>query len=278
MSFYPQPNKYQCGPFALKYALVMLGQFRDEKIIARRAGSSWWYGTDEIGLAKAARYFHCTMKYFQNEDPKRSILKLVSYLEKGIPCILSVDKWGHWLTVLSYDKKKFIVVDSAREKVIVTYSARQLLKRWYYFEPKTESESYDGYALIPHFKVATKANFTYEIATQVMQDRNADLASKWDSYFNDLINICRPVRPNAKLVMSLNEFLRRHENMLVKQVANWHGSPSYHELTKILENLKFVAHTYDLLIYVKDEKKALVDLSALLMMYSCGKYGMEPIY
>lgn len=31
MSFYPQPYKYQCGPFALKYALVMLGRFENEK-------------------------------------------------------------------------------------------------------------------------------------------------------------------------------------------------------------------------------------------------------
>ena len=28
MSFYPQPYKYQCGPFALKYSLVMLGKFK----------------------------------------------------------------------------------------------------------------------------------------------------------------------------------------------------------------------------------------------------------
>ena len=28
MSFYPQPYKYQCGPFALKYALVMLGNLK----------------------------------------------------------------------------------------------------------------------------------------------------------------------------------------------------------------------------------------------------------
>ncbi len=54
MSFYPQPHRYQCGPFALKYALVMLGRFESEKSIAKKAGSNWWYGTDEIGLARAA--------------------------------------------------------------------------------------------------------------------------------------------------------------------------------------------------------------------------------
>ncbi len=278
MSFYPQPNKYQCGPFALKYALVMLGQFHNEKVIAAKAGSSWWYGTDEIGLANAANYFDCTMKYFQSSAHADSINQLISYLEKKIPCILSVDNWGHWLAVLNYDKQKFIVVDSGLEKVIVTYSARQLLKRWRYYDEAQAFESYDGYALIPNIKVVTKANFTFERAKFVMRERNADLASKWDSYFNDLINICSPIRPNAKLTMSFTEFVRRHENLLIKQVAYWHGTPSHPELNKILDNMIFVAETYDLIIYARDQKKALIDLSALLMMYTCGKYGMSRIY
>ncbi|MCW9095494.1 MAG: hypothetical protein OQJ74_06610 [Ignavibacteriaceae bacterium] len=50
MSFYPQPNKYQCGPFALKYALVMLGIFASEKSIAKRAGSTWWFGRMRLGF------------------------------------------------------------------------------------------------------------------------------------------------------------------------------------------------------------------------------------
>ena len=67
MSFYPQPNKWQCGPFALKYALVMLGVFAAEKSIVKKAGSTWWAGTDEIGLARAAKYFDCRLKYFRRE-------------------------------------------------------------------------------------------------------------------------------------------------------------------------------------------------------------------
>ena len=38
MSFYPQPFKYQCGPFALKYALVMLGIFVNEKKNSKKSG------------------------------------------------------------------------------------------------------------------------------------------------------------------------------------------------------------------------------------------------
>lgn len=277
MSFYPQPNSYACGPFALKYALVMLGQFRDEKYIAKKAGSTWWYGTDEIGLAKAARAMNCTWKYFRHADKAEALKRLRRYLKKGIPCILSVDSWEHWFTVLSAEKDRFVVVDSSRDTVIAVFSERTLLQRWYY-EDETEVPSYDGYAIIPNYKVKTKAKFTVERAAIVMRKRNADLAMQWDTYFNDLVHICKPHSPNAKRTISVTEFLRRHENMLVRVVANWHGSPSYAELRKVLRNLKFVAETYDLLIYMQDQKKALVDLASLLMMYACGKYGMDPLY
>ncbi|NCS82640.1 MAG: hypothetical protein COZ80_07010 [Ignavibacteria bacterium CG_4_8_14_3_um_filter_37_9] len=278
MSFYPQPYKYQCGPFALKYALVMLGKFQNENEIGKKAGSNWWYGTDEIGLAKAAKAYNCKMKYFRREIPKEALKVLNEHLKDGFPCVLSVDNWEHWFTVITFQQNKYIVVDSALDKVIVIYSPSQLLKRWKYFDEETGEKSYDGYAVIPTVKVSTKAHFSLEKARYVMRVRNKNLADKWDAYFNDLIAICRPQFPNSKKTISFNEFLRRYENILVKEVANWHGTPTYQELRKVLKNLSFVAEVYDLVIYIEDQKKALVDLSALLMMYACGKYGMDPIY
>jgi len=278
MSFYPQPYKYQCGPFALKYALVMLGQFRNEREIGKKAGSNWWYGTDEIGLAKAAKNYNCNMKYFRRETSKEALKVLTHHLKQGYPCILSVDDWEHWFTIINAQQNKFIVVDSGLDKVIVTYTHNQLIRRWKYVDEETGDISFDGYALVPKFKVITKANFSLQKVKHVMHERNRNLAEKWDTYFNDLINICRPHSPNSYNTISFNEFLRRHENILVKEIAIWHGTPTYHELKKILKNMKFVAEVYDLVIFEEDQKKALIDLSAILMMYSCGKYGMDPIY
>jgi hypothetical protein len=277
MSFYPQPYKYQCGPFALKYGLVMLGRFENEREIGKRAGSTWWYGTDEIGLAKAAKSFNCKMKYFRRETPEEAVKALSYHLKQGLPCILSVDDWEHWITVVTEQKNKFIVVDSALEKVIVIYTPKQLLKRWKYVD-ESGFTSYDGYALTSKDKNNTKANFSLEKARYVMRDRNKQLAKKWDTYFNDLINICRPISAHSKKTISFNEFLRRYEKLLVRGVANWHGSPPYKELHRILKNMQFVAEVYNLVIYTVDQKKVLVDLTSILMMYACGKYGMDPIY
>jgi hypothetical protein len=278
MSFYPQPYKYQCGPFALKYALVMLGRFENEREIAKRAGSTWWYGTDEIGLAKAAKTYDCKMKYFRRETPDEAIRALSNHLKSGYPCILSVDNWEHWFTVINEQQGKFIVVDSALDKVIVINSARQITKRWKYIDDETGFTSYDGYALTSKFKPRTKAKFSLEKARYVMRDSNRVLAEKWDTYFNDLITMCRPRTSHITKSISFAEFLRRHEKLLIEEVADWHGQPSYEELKKILKNMRFVSEVYNLVINTEDQKKTLVDLSALLMMYACGKYGMDPIY
>lgn len=278
MSFYPQPYKYQCGPFALKYALVMLGRFVDEQNIARVAGSTWWHGTDEIGLAKAAKKYDCKMKYFRREVGKDGTKALISQLKKGYPCILSVDNWEHWFTVVNYQQGKFVVVDSALDKVVVIYTPNQIARRWKYIDDENGEVSYDGYALIPGFRVSTKAKFTLKEARYVMLEKNKHLAKKWDTYFNDLISICRPKHANATNMISFTEFLRRNETLLVNGVADWHGVPSYMELKKLLKDFRFMAEVYKLVIHEDDKKKALVDLTSLLMMYSCGKYGMDKIY
>ncbi|HED07209.1 MAG TPA: hypothetical protein ENI57_03735 [Ignavibacteria bacterium] len=278
MSFYPQPFKYQCGPFALKYALVMLGLFVNEKEIAKKAGSTWWYGTDEIGLAKAAKHFKCRMKYFKGKTKLDGVNILKKHLRAGYPCILSVDNWEHWITVIYYQKKKFIVVDSAVDNVIIISSVTKLLKRWKYIDNDSGNISYDGYALIPKFRTYTKAKFNLEKAKFLMRKNNKQLAENWDYYFNDLITICRPRVTQAYYIISFKEFLRRNGKLIVNQVADWHGSPTYAELNKILKQMTFVADVYDLVIHTHEEKKAIIDLSSILMMYACGKYGMTKIY
>lgn len=278
MSFYPQPNKYQCGPFALKYALVMLGIFKDEDQIGIIAGSTWWAGTDEIGLSRAARRFGCKMKHFQSSNPDDARRALIQELKKGHPCILSVKNWEHWCTVVSYKRGKFVVIDSELDKVISVQTPTHLLRTWKYMEKDTGIKSFDGYAIIPQFKVLTRAKFTPEKAIYAMYDKNEDLTKKWDQYTNDLINICKPRTKLSQNIITFSEFLRRNEINLIKRVANWHGEPTYSELKKVLANMKFVAEIYDLVIPIDDEKRACIDISAILMMYSCGKYGMTPIY
>jgi hypothetical protein len=93
-----------------------------------------------------------------------------------------------------------------------------------------------------------------------------------------MIAICHPRHANATHLISFRDFLRRFEKVLVTQVANWHGTPTLRELKKVLSNFQFMADVYDLVIHADEQKKALIDLSSILMMYACGKYGMDEIY
>lgn len=278
MSFYPQPNSYQCGPFALKYALSMLGIFKNEDEIGITAGNTWWGGTDEIGLAKAVRRYNCKMKYIQSSNPDDARRSLNEMLKKRIPCILSVKGWEHWLTAVSYSKGKYVIIDSDQNSVISVQNAKQIIKQWRYKDYYEGFISYDGYGIIPKFNVQTRAKFSISKAKELMFSKNADLAKKWDEYFNDLVSIGKPRTKLTTNFISFKEFLRRNEKNLIHRVANWHGLPSYSELKKILHNMKFIAEVYDIIIPTEDEKKALIDLSSLLMMYSCGKYGMDPLF
>ncbi len=278
MSFYPQPDKYRCGPFALKYALVMLGVFKHEDQIAYIAGSNWWDGTDEFGLAKAAKKFNCSMKPFQSSNAKDALRMLNERLKKRIPCVLSVNNWEHWMTVISYSKGLYVFVDSEEEKVIAIKTASQLLRYWRYKNVDDNIISYDGYAIQSQFRKYTKATFTVQKARELMYKKNEELARKWDQYFTDLITICKPRTKLTTNMITFPEFLRRNEANLVERVADWHGTPKYNEIKKILYNMEFVADIYDLIIPLEDEKKVLIDITSILMMYACGKYGMDKLY
>lgn len=262
----------------MKHALVMLGVFKHEDEIAKIAGSNWWAGTTEIGLAKAARKFNCKMKYIQSSNPNDARRALNEELKKGRPCILSVSSWEHWITVVNYSRGNYVVIDSEYDKVISVKSANQLLKKWKYKDEYEGFTSYDAYAVYPKFRIYTKAKFNLNYAKALMYKKNHDLALKWDQYFNDLISIAKPRTKLSINFITFSEFLRRSEENIVEHVANWHGKPKLSELRKVIENMRFVAEVYDLIIPMDDEKKAIIDVTSLLMMYACGKYGMNKIY
>ena len=272
MSFYKQPLMYLCGPFALKYALVMLGKMEDEKEIEKFAGTTWWYGTDELGLAKAANHYDCELEDISSvNDPVKAIESLKVNLKKGFPAILCVDKWGHWITIISHDADKYVCVDSGMRKVIIVIPEKELLRRWKYIEKKVHS--YSGYILHPWYKERTRANFTAGVAKKLMSSKYEHLALRWDAYFNVLAETARNKKPISEYTITFKEFLRRNQKLIVELVADWQDGIEYKELDKIFENFKFIAEVYDLVIHMNDEKTAIINFTSVLMLYATTKYG-----
>jgi len=83
MGIYPQPNIWQCGPFALKHALAMFGVLKDEKDISKLAGSHWWNGTDELQLGRAAKKFGVDIPFPIIEDLSMQVAHDYGMIQPG---------------------------------------------------------------------------------------------------------------------------------------------------------------------------------------------------
>ncbi len=283
MSLYPQPNLWQCGPFALKHALVMLGISANEDEISALAGSRWWYGTDEFQLAKAARKFGCDLRMTRRYDADTARRELISYLRRGIPALLCVQEWTHWVTAVKEEKGKFILLDSKDKAVLTILSWRDLKKHWVYHEKdeldKTAVQTiFDFHPVIPRFRVRTKAKFSLARADYLRKPANRGFARLWDQYLADLLHLCKPRTPLSEKVISLGEFLRRHQAMIVDQVDLWHGWIERSQAKRILNHLHFMADTYGLVIPAQDEKRAIAGLTAILTLWAASEFGVLPVY
>ena len=129
MGFRVQPNLWQCGPYALKHALIMLGILVDERKITRIARSNG-SGTDERSLARAARRFGCDLKEIRLEEPDDARKELTGFLRDGIPCLLCVHQWKHWVAVVKEEKGKFLLLDSEDAAVLTIVGWKELSTMW----------------------------------------------------------------------------------------------------------------------------------------------------
>ena len=283
MGLYPQPNKWQCGPFALKHALIMLGKIVNEREVSRIAGTHWWAGTDEIKLSRAAKAYDCEMKIIRRKNSLRAKRELLLALKKGSPALLCVDQWNHWITVVGAERDKFILIDSREAPVVCIDTWRALRRRWAYREidkddPTQTQTLFDLHPVIPRFRARRTAHFSLKRARYLRRPENRAFATHWDEYFTDLSHICTPRTPRSENVFPMGELLRRHGAMIRSQIAFWHGTVKPEQVGRILHNLKFVADTYDLVVRKEDEKRAVAAITANLAFWAASKFGVGEVY
>ncbi len=283
MGLYPQPNNWQCGPFALKHALIMLGMIVTEKNISRIAGAHWWAGADEIKLSRAAKAYGCQMKIIRRKNSLHAKRVLLLSLKNGCPALLCVDGWNHWITVVGAERGKFIYIDSRMAPVVRIDTWQALRRRWVYKEddeddPTQMKSLYDLHTVIPKFHVRTQARFSLKRARYLRRPENRAFATHWDEYFEDLSHICQPRTPRSENVFPVGELLRRHGTMICTQVAFWHGYVKEAHLRKILRNIQFVADTYDLVVHEEGEKRAIAAITANLTLWAASKLGVNEVY
>ncbi len=283
MGIYPQPNLWQCGPFALKHALIMLGIFLDEKRIARVAGSSPSSGTNEYQLRRAAHHFDCAFPVLRREEPERARRALSAYLRRGVPCLICINEWAHWVTVVKYERGSFIVLDSRDRAVLTIWTWPQLRRRWGYHladedHPRGRRILFDFHPVLPQYRVQARAKLSLARAEFLREPRNRALVRRWDEYVTDLLALARVRTPLSENVLSMGEFLRRHEGLILEQVDFWHGSLDRDQAATILKHLHFVADTFGMVIHEREQKRVIAGLTAILTLWAANRFGVRPVY
>ncbi len=280
--FYPQPNDWTCGPFALKHALLALGRFVEADEIAATARTHWWSGTDEIRLARAAREFECDLVLERRRDAEDARKQLVKFLREQIPVLLCVDRWEHWITVVRSEDRRFVIIDSEAEPMMSVVSWTQLRTRWRFLDVEHDKVDppvlYDMMAVVPRFRTTVKADFSVERVKFLRRPENNQLARHWNEYLEDLLAIGKPPSVRIAVPLSMSEFLRRHQELLVTRAVYWHGDIAREEIERVLLNLRFVAETYGLVVPQSATRRAVADLAILVTLWACATRGMDSMY
>lgn len=280
--FYPQPNDWSCGPFALKHALLALGRMVDAGEIATTARSSWWSGTNEIQLARAARAVECDLVLERRLDPEEARKVLVKNLRANVPVLLCVEDWSHWITVVRAEDRRFVVIDSTDDPLLSVKTWPQLRNWWRYLDTEYATDKpptlYDLMAVVPRFRVMVKADFSVDRVKFLRRPENRRLARHWNEYLEDLLEICRPPSTRIPEPLSMGEFLRRHQELLLTRVVYWHGDVSRDEVSRVLRDLRFVSETYGLVIPASMTRRALADLAILISLWTASDRGVDGMF
>lgn len=275
MGIYPQPNRWLCGPFALKHALLTLGIVASERDVARLAGTDRT-GTDEVELARAAAAFGCTLPFFRYEEPETARVALGSYLRDGVPVLLCVLQWNHWVTAVKQEREQYVLLDSRDPAVLRVASWAELRELWVYREARRAH--FDLHPLLCGRSAHTRAAFSVRRARFLRRPGNRDLARVWNEYVEDLLVLCRPALVWSEDALAFGAFLDRHEVSVLAAVDYWHGDVDRAAARRVLRHLRFVADTYGFVVQPDDEIRTIAGLATILTLWAARRRGVGPVY
>lgn len=145
--FHEQQRKSSCGAACLRNALRLLGLPVTEAKIRHLAGTDG-DGTDEFGIAKAAKELGYKCEQFSTEDSEKFDEWLIEKLNSGLPCIVIEDDYDHWVLVVSATLDGYIIHDPAKKdgiRELMNHGARHRFRN----DVGEAALEYYGLAVIP---------------------------------------------------------------------------------------------------------------------------------
>lgn len=273
-SFIRQPNAWLCGPFALKHALLALGVSAEERHLAALAGTDQT-GTDETELARAARHFGCTLGFVRLREPEPARRDLVRFLAAGVPVLLCIEQWDHWVVAVHEDDGTFVVLDS-RAPAVFRILPWEYLRGLLVYGDGRRAGVYDLHPLEPDETPPLRPSFTVERARFLQQWENRAIAEDWHGYLADALTVMDGPSCGGTVEMSPGELFGRHEPALLDAVAPTNEEGRRSAAREVVRGLRFVADTYGLRLDPASEHSARERMEAVLRR-RLGKRGVRSV-
>jgi ABC-type bacteriocin/lantibiotic exporter with double-glycine peptidase domain len=134
MRLQPKDSSW-CGPAALRNALYAMGRSVSMAHIAKLAHTSR-EGTGERQIIRVIKALGYVAEEFSSDNDRHAKQWLVSHATLGVPLILCVDNWDHWVTVAGNFGRRVWLYDSEnspqnlKENGSWCLNPRTVLSRW----------------------------------------------------------------------------------------------------------------------------------------------------
>lgn len=270
MGIYGQPNSWQCGPFALKHAFLAYGIFAHEDDLARVAGSSATVGTDEKGLGRAAARHGCTIQVIRRTDGAAARHELSRWLDAGVPVLLCLDQWEHWVTAIAIEGDDVVVFDSHYDAPLRIERIDQLLTRWAYHERRWRGvwhrTLYDSQPLVRR-TTGFRLSLTSERTRFLLRPEAASLARSWNDIARELLPLSVIPGAQLELAFALERFIDGRRQRIVEQATEG-ADLDADAAHRTLDDLSFVARLYSAMLRPELEDRAADTLADLVQKHA----------
>lgn len=124
-----QNRKHSCGPAALHNALEALGFSRSEDELAALCQTTS-EGTSEVGIKRAAKALDRSFTTLSEKRFKVANLELFQHLYSHGTAVICINEYSHWVAVVGLTNRRYIVVDSADNNLVLFWDEETLEKKW----------------------------------------------------------------------------------------------------------------------------------------------------
>jgi hypothetical protein len=266
MGIYGQPNSWQCGPFALKHALLALGIFAHEDELTRLAGSTEVRGTNERQLGRAARLFGARLLMERRKDPGAAQASLQARLAHGHPVLLCIDQWEHWVTAVAADGREVVIFDSKYDVPLriepwETLSARLAFRqrRFGYWSRSI----YDLHPVVPH-RPSFRLLLAPSRARELLDPGRAGLSGRWDLHARALLPLTVPTGDQMQIGSRAAAFIAAHRPTILSRACALLGGGAAEAVAAELDGLAFTADLFPAVLRPEAEATAVEQLARAL--------------